>query len=55
VKVPIPMGARLTIEQCPRTLEEIKDTAWIPYAIVAGNLMYAMVYTEHTFPMSWEC
>jgi hypothetical protein len=32
VKVPIPMGERLTIEQCPKTQEEIEDMARVPYA-----------------------
>jgi hypothetical protein len=46
VKVPIPMGERLTIEQCPRTKEEIEDMAHVPYESVVGILMYAMVYTQ---------
>jgi hypothetical protein len=45
VKVPIPMGARLTIEQCPRMLEEIEDMACVLYASVVGSLIYAMVCT----------
>jgi hypothetical protein len=46
VKVPIPMGARLTIEQCPRTQEEIEDMSLVLYASVVGSLMYAMVCTR---------
>jgi hypothetical protein len=46
VKVPIPVGARLTAEQCTKTLEEIEDMAGAPYASVVGNLMYVMVYTQ---------
>ena len=45
MKVPIPMGARLTTEQCLKTHEEIKDMTRVPYASVVGSLMYAMVYT----------
>ena len=40
------MGARLTIEQCPRTHEEIEDMACVPYASVVGSLMYVMVFTQ---------
>jgi hypothetical protein len=46
VKVPIPVGARLTVEQCPKTQEEIEDMAHVPYASVVGSLMYVMVFTQ---------
>jgi hypothetical protein len=46
MKVTIPMGERLIVEQCPRTQEEIEDMACIPYASVFGRLMYVMVYTQ---------
>jgi hypothetical protein len=46
VKVPIPMGARLIVEQCPKTQEEIEDMACVPYASVVGSLMYVMVCTR---------
>jgi hypothetical protein len=46
VKVPIPMGPRLTVEQCPKTQEEIHDMANFPYVSVVGSLMYAMVCTR---------
>jgi hypothetical protein len=45
VKVPIPVGERLTVEQFPKTHEEIKDMEHVPYASVVGSLMYAMVFT----------
>jgi hypothetical protein len=45
VKVPIPMGARLTAEQCPKTRKQIEDMAHVPYPSVVGSLMYAMVCT----------
>ena len=34
VKVPILVGARLTIEQCPKTQEEIDDMEHVSYASV---------------------
>jgi hypothetical protein len=46
VKVPIPVGKRLTIEKCPKTLEEIEDMAHVPYASVVGIIIYAMVCTQ---------
>jgi hypothetical protein len=45
VKVPIPVGERITIEQCPKTQEEIEDMSCVPYASVDGSVMYAMVFT----------
>ena len=45
VKVPIPVGARLIVEQCPKTQEAIEDMARVPYASVVGIIMYVMVYT----------
>ena len=45
VKVPIPMGERLIAEKCPKTQEEIKDMAHVPYASYIGSLMQAMVCT----------
>jgi len=46
VKVPIPVGVRLSVEQCPKTQEEEEDMSHVPYASVVGSLMYAMVYTR---------
>jgi hypothetical protein len=46
VKVPIIVGERLTIEQCPQTHEEIEDMAHVLYASVVGSLMYVMVCTQ---------
>ena len=45
VKVPIPVGVRLSTEQCPKTLEEEEDMSRVPYESAVGSLMYAMVYT----------
>jgi len=46
VKVPIPVGVRLSTEECPKTQEEEEDMSRVPYASVVGSLMYAMVYTR---------
>eukprot|EP00253_Pinus_taeda_P031769 PITA_31769 len=46
VKVPIPMGVRLSTEQCPKTQEEEEDMSRVPYASAINSLMYAMVCTR---------
>eukprot|EP00253_Pinus_taeda_P014781 PITA_14781 len=46
VKVPIPMGVRLSAEQCPKTQEEEEDMSHVPYASAVDSLMYAMVFTR---------
>eukprot|EP00253_Pinus_taeda_P007147 PITA_07147 len=43
VKVPIPVGVRLSFEQCPKTQEEEEDMSRVPYASAVGSLMYVMV------------
>eukprot|EP00253_Pinus_taeda_P005608 PITA_05608 len=43
VKVPIPIGVKLTTEQCPKAQEEEEDMSRVPYASAGGSLMYAMV------------
>jgi hypothetical protein len=45
IKVPTHIWAKLTVEQCPTTQEEIQDMACVPFASVVGSLMYAMVCT----------
>eukprot|EP00253_Pinus_taeda_P034052 PITA_34052 len=42
VKVPIPVGVKLSVEQCPKTQEEEEDMSRVLYASVVGNLVYAM-------------
>jgi hypothetical protein len=44
--VSILVGARLIVEQFPKTREDIEDMACVPYASVVGSLMYAMVFTQ---------
>ena len=47
VKVLVPVGVGLSVEQCPKTQEEEEeDMSHVPYASVAGSLMYAMVCTR---------
>jgi len=46
VKVPIAVGVRLSIKQCPKTQEEEDDMSHVPYASAVGGLMYEMVYTR---------
>ena len=46
VKVLIPVGVRLSAEQCPKTQEEEDDMSHVPYASAVGSLMYAMVCTR---------
>eukprot|EP00253_Pinus_taeda_P011441 PITA_11441 len=46
VKVPIPVGVRLSAEQCPKTQEEEEDMSRVPYASAVGSLMHAMVCTR---------
>ena len=44
--VPIPVGVRLSAEQCPKTQEEEDNMSRVSYASVVGSLMYAMVCTR---------
>jgi hypothetical protein len=46
VKVPIPIGVKLSVDQCPKTHEEEEDMSRVPYASAVGSLMYAMVCTR---------
>ena len=46
VKFHIPVGVKLSAEQCPKTQEEEEDMSRVPYASVVGSLMYEMVCTR---------
>jgi hypothetical protein len=46
VKVPIPVGVKLSTDQCPKTLEDREDMYRVPYVSAIGSLMYAMVCTR---------
>ena len=45
VNVLIPVGTKLSAEQCPKTQEEDEDMSCVPYVSAVGSLMYAMVCT----------
>jgi hypothetical protein len=46
IKVPIPIGVKLSADPCPKTQEEEEDTFHVPYSSAVGSLMYAMVCTR---------
>jgi hypothetical protein len=46
VKVPIPIGVKLSADQCPKTQEEEEDMSHVSYASAVDSLMYAMVCTR---------
>jgi hypothetical protein len=45
VKVTIPVGVKLFVDQCPKTHEEQEEMSHVPYASAVSCLMYAMVCT----------
>jgi hypothetical protein len=53
VKVPIHVGVKLFVEQCPKTHEEEEDMSCVPYASAVGSLMYAMVCTRPDIAHAW--
>jgi hypothetical protein len=46
VKVPIPVGVKLSADQCPKTHEEEEYMSHVPYVSLVGSFMYAMVCTR---------
>jgi hypothetical protein len=46
IKVPIPDGVKLYVDQCPKTQEEEEDMSHVPYVSAVSSLMYAMVCTR---------
>eukprot|EP00253_Pinus_taeda_P024196 PITA_24196 len=46
VKVPIPVGVKLSTEQCPKAQEEEEDMSCVPYASAVTSLMYGMAFTR---------
>jgi hypothetical protein len=46
VKVHIPVGVNLSVDQCPKTQEEEEDMFCVPYASALSSFMYAMVFTR---------
>ena len=39
----IPVGFKLSAEQCPKTQEDIEDMSHVPYASDVESLIYSMV------------
>jgi hypothetical protein len=46
IKVPILVGAKLFVDQCPKTHEEEEDMFHVTNSSVIGCLTYQMVYTR---------
>ena len=46
MKVPIPVGVKLYVEQCHKTQEKEEDMSHVPYASAVSSVMYAMVCTR---------
>jgi hypothetical protein len=46
VKVPIPIGVKLSGDQFPKKHKEEEEMSRVPFASEVGSLMYAMVYTR---------
>ena len=46
MKVLIPIGVKIFVEQCPKTQEEEEDMSRVPYASAVGSLMSTMVCTR---------
>ena len=46
VNLPIPIGRKLIVDQCPKSQEGRKYMACVPYSNVVGSLMYSMVNTR---------
>ena len=46
VKVAIPVGTKLSVDQCPQSQEEREYMACVPYANAIKNIMYAMLGTR---------
>jgi hypothetical protein len=44
--VPVSMGTKLSIDDCPKSPSEMEDMSRVPYASAVGSLMYAMVCTR---------
>ena len=46
VKVPIPVGVKISAKQCPKTQEEEEDMSHVPYESAVGRLMYVIFCTR---------
>ena len=43
VSMPLASHFKLSMEECPKTQEEMAHMSKVPYALTVGSLMYAMV------------
>ena len=46
INTPIPISFKLSVEQCPKTQEDIEDMSHVPYESEVESLMYAMVFSR---------
>jgi hypothetical protein len=46
VRVPIPIGVKLFVDQFPKTEEEEEGISCVPYVSAVGSLMYEIVFTR---------
>ena len=46
LSVPLSVGTKLSVEQCPTTPTEMEDMNFFPYASETGILMYVMICTR---------
>jgi hypothetical protein len=46
VRIPISVGVKLFVDQCPETHEEEEDISHVPYVSADGSLIYGMFYTR---------
>jgi len=44
--VPVSLGTKLSVNDCPKSPSEMKDMSRVPYASVVGSLIYATVCTR---------
>lgn len=54
VSIPLASHFKLTKDMCPKTQEEVNKMSNIPYSLVVGSLMYAMVCTWSYFAHAME-
>ena len=54
VGTPLPSHFNLSKDMCPKTREEMDYMSKVPYALVAGSLMYVMVYRWLILHIQWE-
>ena len=46
IDTPMEKGCTLTLDQCPKNVEEKNQMSKVPYASAIGSLMYAMLCTR---------